>query len=390
VNGQKVSSSTRITLGSEDSIYVLVQAKISGLPSPLPYLISDSILFYTQGVNTPAKVILEAFGQEVNLFQDTVLSCNQVWNDKQKPYFVRNSLLVPKGCSLTIGPGVKIFNFKNSVFFVQGTLIVQGTKTQKVLYTGTRQEPDYDDQPGQWSAIVFLDSSSGNSIDYAVIKNADYGVQVGFPGNVKPPDVSISNTQISNHSFSGIYCFGANVLAWNNLITDCGTYSFGAFRGGLYQLIHNTFTYSGNFGFSRRTPTVAFTDFYEETGKSYPDKKLEIRLYNNLINGAQIDELRWVQTRSDNTFGIEGNAIKASWDQIPRTRNQLAPREIRLANPLFFNFRYGRDSIYLLKKGLPPSSPVFGTFSALIATDIDGTSRPINDSADIGCYQKIR
>ncbi len=375
---------------AKDSLWLILSVKPGVTGAALPFLITDSISFKLKGRNETQRIIIEAFGQNVNFYSDSVLRGNIVWADRDRPYFIRNSVLVAKGSTLTIKEGVKVFNFKNSVIFVQGTLKVEGRKNNPVLFAGTRQEKEYDNQPGQWGAIYLMDSSTNHSIEFSIIKNADVGIQVGAPDNQKPPSLLISNTRIANMTNFGLYAFGADITAYNNLITDCGTYQIAGFRGGTQTYIHNTLTYSGNFGFSRRAASTVFTDYFEVPGIAYPQKPLQLTFINNLVSGTQKDELIWDFKGSGNSLGVEGNLIRSQWQVLQGSRNVLTNRDVSLANPRFYNFEYGADSTLMLKRGIRLQRIEPQSFRTLLLEDLNGVVRPEADSADIGCFQKRR
>jgi hypothetical protein len=175
IDGISNTQVTNYRLAAGDSAFVFTEVTIDPNNDALPFIVSDSIIFETNG--NIQDVNLVAFGQNARFYVDSVLPCDIIWN-RILPYVIYNSVLVQKGCKLTIGPGTRIYNHKGSKIFVQGTLKVNGTKNDSVIFQTDRREEFLDDEPGQWGGIHFLRGSVDNRINFAVIKNAIVGVRV--------------------------------------------------------------------------------------------------------------------------------------------------------------------------------------------------------------------
>ncbi|MFN6038712.1 MAG: hypothetical protein ACK452_09620, partial [Bacteroidota bacterium] len=77
--------------------------------------------------------------------------CSAQWLS-DKPHVVYGYRVVDSTCILNIDAGCKIYFHNNAGIWVYryGTLKVNGTIAQPVIFQGDRLEPEYADVPGQW------------------------------------------------------------------------------------------------------------------------------------------------------------------------------------------------------------------------------------------------
>ena len=160
-------------------------------------LFTTALLFV--GSNIPAQTA----------FNDTAI-CGSLpgitlWSLINSPYVVcASGVTIPAGSMLTIDPGVNV-QFANSVnnkFNVQGTLVANGTDSQRITFTGLVATP------GSWGGI----SAVGTAITPAHVNlnyvTLDYGGGSGSSGAQVYADrtvLSITNSLIRNSAGNGVY-----------------------------------------------------------------------------------------------------------------------------------------------------------------------------------------
>lgn len=111
-----------------------------------------------------------------------------------------SNVTVPSGKTLTILPGVIVSPNGNYKLRVEGKLTADGNTSNKITFTRSG---------GQWYGIEFYYGQSGSSIQYAKIKNAQYGV------SDYGTSAYLTNDSITNNS-TGVYVNGAiNSMNWN-------------------------------------------------------------------------------------------------------------------------------------------------------------------------------
>ncbi len=377
VDGIAASDVINYELRSNDSMLVFIKVTIDPNASQTPFIVSDSILFTTNG--NLQKIQLTAFGQNARFLKDSILTGNISW-DKALPYVIYNSVLVDKNAKLSIEGGAKLHFHKNSTLFVSGTLEVKGTQSDSVIFQGDRLESQFSEARGQWNGIHLLRGSLNNKINYAVVKNAITGIRVdSLPeDNSSNPNVFISNTVIRNMSFAGILGLNARIYGINNLLFNCAQYNILGALGGEYDFRQNTFTTFNN-QFLRQTPGVVFTDNLTNPLRT---EKLIVTLVNNIIWGGLNDELLIDRKGSASPkLLIQTNLIRTT-NSVFNTSGNLINQ-----NPLFVlpdrgNFQLSPNSL-ARQKGTDISNEV--RFIHFVNKDLPGAQRFFPSS--LGCYE---
>jgi hypothetical protein len=292
VDGKSGTSFSDIEIRGEDSIYIFVQAYINPVGSNTPFIVTDQILFETNG--TKQDVDLVVWTQDANYFSNEVLDCttgNLLWTS-DKPYVIYDSILIPKGCTLTIEAGTRIHNYNKSAILVQGSLVVNGTIDKPVVFEGSRLDDDYKELAGQWIGIRFLPGSSGNKIFGAIIKNAYIAVEVDSMPSSGNYGLEMKETIIRNMSAVGVLNYTAKVSMENCLVSNCGLFTFIGELGGTYDLLHNTFTAQSQTT-GRRDPGFYLSNAPGRDAKGNILYKfpLNYKVQNNIIWGSLDEEI---------------------------------------------------------------------------------------------------
>ncbi len=316
VDGRPGKQFEQIEIGAKDSIYIFVQASIDTIEVMGFQEIKDKLVFETNG--NKQAVALVAYAQSSNFYSNKVLNCNKYedmnWNNS-KPYYLMDSVLVQKGCTLTIDAGTRIHNYNNSAILVAGTLIVNGNVNSPVVFEGSRLDDDYKELAGQWIGIRFLKGSVNNSIKGAVIKNAYIGIEIDSLSENNQPNLVLEQTVIKNMSAVGLLSYSGELKASNNLIYNCGLYGLVGEFGGNYELTHNT-VYLGNTGTVRKDPGIIFSNspLRNSDGSIRFSIPLNLTLTNNIFYGNLDDDFfinNDVEGLPIQTNIIEANLIKS-------------------------------------------------------------------------------
>ncbi|MEO1051565.1 MAG: right-handed parallel beta-helix repeat-containing protein [Bacteroidota bacterium] len=372
INGQKGNAFEDVRLLGQDSMLVLVEVTIDPRDENLPFIVQDSIVFETN--NNLQDVKLISFGQDANFLMDSVLTCNTTWT-ADRPYVIFNSVLVDSLCQLTIEEGTRIFSNTGSFIFVQGTIKVNGQPDGRVLFTNDRQDEDFENAPGQWGGLIFLEGSKDNEIQYADIRNAQIGIRLGAPDDDDIPEVVIGNTRIENMSNTGILTFTSDLYAYNTLVNNCAIAAVANFAGGNYRYEHCTFA-NFSFDFFRQDPSVVFSDNVVLADNSILEADLNVQVFNTIIWGSLSDELTLSSTgNNDFILSVVNSLIRTTDEGLDINNNILN------LDPLFFDpreFDYSLDTLSPAKdSGL----------DILITNDIEGRER--DQLPDIGAFERI-
>ncbi len=391
IDGEPVSRVTDVEILPKDSMYIFVAVTIDPLNSSNPVVVMDSVVFNTNG--TLQDVKLMAYGQDVHLYRDAYVETETWVNDK--PYLIYRNLEVDSGHVLTIEPGTQIYFHRNSSLVVWGTLVVNGTREDPVVFQNDRLEAFYDIIPGQWGTIFFAPFSRGNRINHAIIKNSIAGLQIGFPTDSRIPELQISNTIIQNMSFAGIYAFGAELVCYNTVIANSAGPAVALLKGGNYEFYHCTIANSGVVGTSRSSPSLVMTNFFDNiedgTYVRYVHD-LNSEFVNSIVYGSNSHELQLLNTQvSQFNYRFDHCLLKASEDSIDLNNTSLFNEIILSKDPHFVN----DSDRYHLNYSLDTLSPAKDTGDKQLIQvfpyleyDMMEHSRYDDNKPDLGAFER--
>ncbi len=140
------------------------------------------------------------------------ISVDTTWGSSGNPYIISNVWVNP-GVTLTIDPGVIVkFQDSSSYLHVDGTLVVNGTDTERVYFTSIKDDSVGGDTnldgsattpaSQDWQSIKFNFGSAG-TLQYSTIRYA--GSTNFFTGiHNNGGDISISNSIVTDNGNSGV------------------------------------------------------------------------------------------------------------------------------------------------------------------------------------------
>ncbi len=318
VDGSQGNQINDVEILAKDSIYIFVQVNVNPNNANSPLVIQDKILFDVNG--NQQSVALEAWGQDAYYhfpdkaiqFKNGFLPYSTIssittqitvnWpNDK--PHVIYGWLVVDTAQTLKIDAGVKVYFHKNAGLWVYryGTLQVNGTYGNEVVFQGDRRENDYADLPGQWDRIWINEGSDKNYINYAIIKNSFIGLQtdiINYDVAIPTRKLRLTNTKIQNCSKYGLYSTFYNIWAANNVISNCKEYCAALTLGGNYTFLHTTFANYFNKEGGRGGQPCVYINNYNDAQVLPLDSCF---FGYSIIDGSTGNELS-LDIKADNTF----------------------------------------------------------------------------------------
>jgi len=299
VDGTPGKSFTNIIIGPDDSLWVFVEVTINPQDPKIAFLVTDSILFSTNG--NLQWINLMAFGRKAHFHKpppnkgslfylnDTVNAQMHWIHDAvdSLPHVIYGYALVGTGQKLTIDAGVQVYFHPHSGLIVMSaaTLEVNGVAGTPVTFLNDRLGVEFAEVPGQWDRIWLSSITENNlngihdigpgtlncKINYAVIKNAFIGLHVDTAYNTDPnTSPQINNTIIENAAGVGLLGQGATLRCTNSLFANCGQYVAALAYGGDYMFRQCTFANYWNQGSSsRQTPSIFINNYFEANGTTY-------------------------------------------------------------------------------------------------------------------------
>ena len=284
VDGIAGKSFENIDILAKDSIFIFIEATIdfNQVVNPiytdsivfdaannsqdvdLVTLVQDAIFYFPErDANRIKETIflgLDNEGNEIAINGRLLEDDELIWTN-EKPHVVYDFIGVPPGKTLTIEAGSKVFFHTNSGLLVQqdGSLHVNGTQNDPIVFEGDRLEPAFSDVAGQWGTIWLRAGSIANKVNHAIIKNGIIGILVDSI-NGSTPTLDISNTQLYNMSNFGILGRQTHITGENVVIGAAGEAGLACTSGGSYSFTHATFAnYWSGF---RQFPAVLVNNYF--------------------------------------------------------------------------------------------------------------------------------
>jgi hypothetical protein len=386
VNGEAANESYNVQIPAKDSIFIFIEALLGKTGNNSPLITEDSIVFSIN--NIEQKVRLMAWGQDFVLIKSDNIKTS-IWT-KDRPYLVYNEALIDSGQTLTIESGTTVYFHKNAGLKAKGTLKVLGTFEDPVQFRGDRLEPAFNDTPDQWNGIVLYSGSHNNKINYAIIKNANIGLQVGTIEHIGYASVELSNTRIENMSWSGIWAMKSKILAYNCVISNVRYYNTALLLGGDYQFYHTTFAnyYNKLSSGMRTTETLIVSNYLvdNKTGARYVGDLKEATFGNCIITGNRVNELLISMDKQ----GGSSYLFDRSLIQISDTFRLAEPGRfidvIRNVNPRFKNPYKGNFELDTLSIVKDYGKPIYAKSYPF---DLKYDSRISDDGPDLGAFERI-
>lgn len=382
VDGVATAEVTNLDIEANDSVYVFVSVTVNPNAANLPFIVSDSILINYNGNNR--YVQLQAYGQNANFLRNRVITGNVVWTNNL-PYVILGSIRIDTTASLSIQPSCRIYSHANAPFIVDGSLTVNGTKADNVIFTGDRLDEGYKDLPASWPGIYFRGNSRNNVLTYAVIKNANQAIVTEKPSVNANPKVVLHQCIVDNAFEAGILSVNSSLQADNSLISNCGS-NIVLQYGGNYNFTHCTIAaYSTNF-IIHKNPMLSADNFTQQaSGTLTADMNAVFR--NNIFWGDEgiVSNELVVNKQGSTVFSVlfEKNIYRSVADPS----NSTLTGNIRNADPAF-------DSINVAKNFFDFRITKNAASPAINAGVITGFPKDLDDKIrnvglpDLGCYEK--
>ncbi len=398
IDGQSVNTLNDYEIKPNDSAFIFVEVHIDPLNSDNPLVVNDSINFSTNGNQQYIKLV--AFGQDVHLYNDSVIN-SQTWT-ADKPYLIYNSILIDKDQTLTIEPGTKIYFHNESAMWVLGTLKVQGTVEENVVFQGDRLEDWYKNAPGQWygkirndngefliGGLFFFAGSYNNIIDHAIIKNGGIGIQLWDTIPNEELKLTLSNSIVKNMSALGLYTQFSNVLVYNTTIANCGIRAVLLSLGGHSEFYHTTIGNYYDYA-TRKTESLVFNNYYVANKADTIAFDFTSLFGNCIIYGSLENEFATDFASTGNpkiAFQFDHCMMKLNKD-FDTSNDKLYVDIIRNPDslPKFIDTYEGNFRLDTLSAAKDKGSTYYSQYFPL---DQDGVDRNADGKPDLGAYERL-
>jgi hypothetical protein len=380
VDGTAATEVSDVEINAEDSIYVFVQVNVNPSSATLPFILSDSIQIDYNG--NKKFVQLQAYGQNAIFLKNQKIKGNVIWN-KTLPYVIIGGIQIDTNSTLNISEGTKIYLHADAPFLVDGTLKVNGTKDQRVIFAGDRLDEDYKDLPASWPGIYFRNTSEKNLLKYAVIKNGYQGI-IAESMSASTPKINLSHCIIDNIYDAGVLGINTNISADNCLISNCGT-NLQLQLGGDFRFINCTVVSYGTNYIMHKTPVLQLSNSITDGGTTYTSSLNA--LFQNCIfwgDAGNVEDEILIDKKGTDAFA-------ATFDHVLyKAENEIANAtfisSIKNQPPMFDSVDVSRNIFDFHFNNHPESAAINAGVASPFPYDLDGKLR--DDMPDIGCYER--
>lgn len=380
VDGTAATEVSDVEINAEDSIYVFVQVNVNPSSATLPFILSDSIQIDYNG--NKKFVQLQAYGQNAIFLKNQKIKGNVIWN-KTLPYVIIGGIQLDTNSTLNISEGTKIYLHADAPFLVDGTLKVNGTKDQRVIFAGDRLDEDYKDLPASWPGIYFRNTSEKNLLKYAVIKNGYQGI-IAESMSASTPKINLSHCIIDNIYDAGVLGINTNISADNCLISNCGT-NLQLQLGGDFRFINCTVVSYGTNYIMHKTPVLQLSNSITDGGTTYTSSLNA--LFQNCIfwgDAGNVEDEILIDKKGTDAFA-------ATFDHVLyKAENEIANAtfisSIKNQPPMFDSVDVSRNIFDFHFNNHPESAAINAGVASPFPYDLDGKLR--DDMPDIGCYER--
>ena len=337
VDGDTSMTARNIDIAAGDSIFIFVRANIKPNLATEPFLIEDAILFRmddgTQRLpltaygrnavyHVPTDTIMDGDTAVLDMYGKpyaySVIDCDNWRHDL--PHIIVGYALVYSDDCLHLLPGDELYFAQDAVLWIydRGSLDARGSEEQPVLFTSLRHDGWYDYLPGQWGHIWMMQGCIDNVIDHAVVENAFIGLEIDSCSNANPT-LRISNCEVRNCEYAGIWGKTARIDGNNLLVTNCGTATVAMWYGGDYRFSGCTFADYWRYS-NRIQPSVLACNYYDylPTSTRYL-WDFQAELTDCIIYGSRNEELYvGIDDRARAVMTINHCLIRGGeWDEDP-------------------------------------------------------------------------
>ncbi|WP_107039220.1 right-handed parallel beta-helix repeat-containing protein [Brumimicrobium mesophilum] len=366
-----------IIIPADDSLFMFVEVTLGENGFLDPFIIEDVVEFETNG--KMQSVQLAAWGQDAYFHYKDL---NEgVWpNDK--PHVIYDFALIDSAKTLKIQAGTNVHLHKGAILFVnKGTLEVDGTFDNKVVFEGDRLEAFYEDVKGQYYGIYF-NQARESYIKHAIIKNGTAGVHVfGNDPSNSGYTVTLSETEISNHASYGIFNYSGGMVYGENLnVYDNGIYAYFLLEGGGHNFRHSQFLSYGSEG---NQPAVAIKNYFtREDNITYIGDVNEGSFYNSIIYGGGDFQIGYDTITNNGAVSIDIDYNTNFIKQLTVPTNSGFIDNVWNTDPLFESII---DKEYIIKSNSLCKDAANPLFFPISGVDILG--KPRAGVLDIGPYE---
>lgn len=384
INVDGVSGKTfhDVEVRGNDSIYIFIECFPPENSSSQPYLISDRLLFTTNGVEQAVE--LEAYGQNVTRLRGVCISEDTRFTS-ECPYVVSDSLVVEKGATLFIDPEVQLLFHDGAVMTVRGRLEAVGMPGRMIRMRGDRLDnvlPDvgYEILAGQWGGVRIDPASFDNRLEYVDMQSTVSGLVADSCGDLSRSKVILRNSWLHNSRGNALRADYCKIDAYGCCFSESAD-AVVLLKGGDH--LFEQCTVANNYLFSAISQPL-LTLLHALPKENDPNRQpyMKMNFTNGIIYGLAADlnegdfsgsEVYFRNVLLKSKGDDDDNFISCLWDSDPLFLTRRSD--------YYFNYHVEPDS-----PAVGAGNPAYVSPAALI--DIDGVNRLSTGNPTLGAYAR--
>lgn len=208
-----------------DSIFVLIEVTLPDTDTDSVTTHTDSLCFHLESGEVQYVTLL-AGGQDAFHWRGVTVIDKDTTLQSRRPVVIYDSLYVSPGTTLTISAGTQLYFHQKASMCVDGTLVVNGTLEEPVVFRGDRTGNlfdylPYDNTPQQWGGVYL--HGNGHRFSYLDLHSSTFGIVA------EDTDIEFANCVIHNTGGNALWVKNCRVKAYNTQISNA--------YGNLYQMI---------------------------------------------------------------------------------------------------------------------------------------------------------
>lgn len=381
VNGVAGNIFSNIDIRANDSIYVFVKVNINPTAINQPFIVEDSIKIDYNG--NSRYVQLQAYGQNATYLNNRSFEADTILTG-ERPFVILRGLTVGTGAKLTVQAGTKIFCHADAPIIINGSLILNGTPTNKIIFTGDRLDEPYSNFPASWPGIYLNAASKDNYFSDVIIKNAFQALVVQQPASNANPKLIAQRCEISN-AFEVAVLLANTTASFSNCLIARSGVNLAIIAGGTYNFDNTTIASYSSLYKPHLNPGTSIANFGNIGGVTV-DNNCTANFTNCILWGEEGLVKNEIVTERQGATVLNVLLRNCIYKAELQPNNTIFTASIANQSPLFDTINIGRN-IYDFHVSNPTAPGINKGILSSTTFDLDGKSRNVGIT-DIGCYEQ--
>lgn len=290
VDGQYLynGSGDDFEIRGRDSIFVKIEVQLpQSAAEPNPHYEDDLVFFLESGAIQSVRLIAD--GIDVYLLKGVTLTADTTFT-ADRPLWIKDSLIVEEGVTLSIEPGTRLLFHDEVDFVVRGTLKAEGTVDKPIVFRGDRLDHlfpylPYDNTTNRWGGIKFTPTSKNNVMVQCDVHSGTFGIRCDSTINlsIDVPILRLTNSIIHNVGGHGLDVYNSNVEVVGTQISNTLGHTIKQV-GGISFFVHCTIAQF--YPFSVYHGNALYMTNRKSEDEVYP---LQALFFNSVITGLAED-----------------------------------------------------------------------------------------------------